>query len=251
VATVPVYRGLFAVLGQRRADAMNAATLQIIGSTAGTAFVPLDAPELEPDRPYGSALTYRGWADTLAAATAPVLDEHHAQESGRRRSKVEQRAWQGPAAPVLLHAAAERGTPELRRLVNAAKIEFGVALAVVTMLEADRMWFGAASADTPVSIPLALSYDLHVPNDGALLVPDARKDQRFRDNPFIQQSHLPFYAGVPIHDLGGRMVGSFCLLAPQPRPADSVRVTVLQNYAAQAEQEFHRLEREALGSVTA
>ena len=250
VASVPPYQGPIAALGQRRADAMNVATLRIAGST-GCAFVPLDGPVLEPERPYGSTITYRAWADTLSAAAAPLLDEHHEQTVERRRSKAEARAWHGPAAPVLLTAAAERGTPELRRLVNAAKIEFGTTLAVVTMLEGDRMWFGAASADTPVSIPLGLSYDLHVPNDEALIVPDAKKDARFKGNPFIEQSHLPFYAGAPIHDLGGRMVGTFCLLGAQPRAADSVKLHLLQSYAAQAEQEFHRLEREALGSVRA
>jgi GAF domain-containing protein len=230
---------------------MNIATLRIVAAMPGCAYVPLDAPEFEPERPYGSTVTYRAWADTLTSSTAPLLDQHHSEGVDRRRSKAEARAWHGPAAPVLLSTAAERGTPELRRLVNAAKIEFRVALAVVTMLEGDRMWFGAASADTPVSIPLALSYDLHVPNDGPMVVPDAKKDDRFRDNPFVEQSHLPFYAGAPIHDLSGRMVGTFCLLAPHPRPADSVNLTVLQNYTAQAEQEFQRLEREALGSVTA
>jgi len=251
VASVVPYRGPIALLGQRRADALNLATLQMVSSLARCTFVPLDAPELEPDRPHGSTTTYRAWAETLSAATAPLLDEQHALGVERRRSKVEARPWHGPAAPALLSAAAARGTPELQRLVNAAKIEFRVTLAVVTMLEGDRMWFGAASADTPVSIPLALSYDLHVPNDRELVVPDAKKDDRFRANPFILQSHLPFYAGVPIHDLGGRMVGTFCLLAPQPRPAESINLIVLRTYAAQAEQEFHRLEREALGSVTA
>ena len=250
VASVPPYRGPIAALGQRRADAMNVATLRIVAAMPGCEYVPLDAPELEPERPYGSTITYRAWADTLTSATAPLLDRHHAAGVDRRRSKAEARAWHGPAAPVLLSAAADRGTPELRRLVNAAKIEFRVALAVVTMLEGDRMWFGAASADTPVSIPLALSYDLHVPNEGPMVVPDAKKDERFRDNPFVEQSHLPFYAGAPIHDLSGRMVGTFCLLAPQPRSAESVNLTVLQNYAAQAEQEFQRLERTALGSVS-
>jgi GAF domain-containing protein len=251
VESVAPYRGPFAALGQRRADALNAATLRIAGSTPACAFVPLDAPEPEPDRPYGSAMMYRAWADTLAAAAAPLLDEHRTRGAERRRSKVEARAWQGPAAPVLIRTAAERGTPELQRLVNAAKIEFGVALAVVTMLEGDRMWFGAASADTPVSIPIALSYDQHVPGDRALVVPDAQEDRRFRDNPFIQQSHLPFYAGYPIHDLAGRTVGTFCLLAPRARSEDSVNVTLLQGYAEQAEREFHRLESGALGSLTA
>ncbi|MBW4042575.1 MAG: hypothetical protein HIU86_10685 [Acidobacteria bacterium] len=250
VATVPHYQGPIALLGQRRADAMNASTVRIVAATSGCAYAPLDAPELEPDRPYGSVVTYRAWADTLSASTAPLLDEHRARGSRRRRSKVEDRAWRWPAAPALLDAAAERGTPELRRLVNAAKIEFGVTLAVVTLLEGDRMWFAAASADTPVAIPLALSYDLHVPGEGAMIVPDAKEDDRFRDNPFIAQSHLPFYAGASIHDLQGRKVGTFCLLAPQPRRAESVRLAVLEKYAAEAELEFHRLESEALGPVT-
>jgi GAF domain-containing protein len=250
VTSVEPYRGPVAVLGQRRADAMNISTLRIVDATPGCAYVPLDAPEYEPERPWGSSVTYRAFAETLSAATAPLLDQHHAEGVDRRRSKVEARSWHGPAAPVLLTTAADRGTPELRRLVNAAKIEFGVALAAVTMLEGDRMWFGAASADTPVSIPLALSYDLHVPNDAPLVVPDATKDERFRDNPFIEQSNLPFYAAAPIHDLGGRMVGTFCLLAPRPRAADSVNLPLLQHYTAQAEREFQRLEREALGSVT-
>jgi lysophospholipase L1-like esterase len=251
VAAVPPYRGLVAVLGQRRADAMNAATRRIVSAAANCAFVPLGAPELEPSRPYGSRVTYQAWADALSASAAPLLDAHHARGSDRRRTKVEARRWEWPAAQALLDAAAERGTPELRRLVNAAKIEFRVTLAVVTLLEGDRMWFAAASADTPVAIPLALSYDLHVPSDRPLVVPNAMDDQRFRDNPFIVQSHLPFYAGHPIHDLSGRMIGTFCVLAPQPRAGESITRSVLENYAREAEQELHRLEREALGSVTA
>lgn len=249
VESVTAYRGPFAVLGQRRADALNTATRRIVGSTAGTAWIPLEAAVLEPDRPHGSVTTYRAWAETLAAASAPLLDAHHAEGVDRRRSMVAARPWHGPAAPALLGTAADRGTPELRRLVNAAKIEFGVALAVVTMLEGDRMWFGAASADTPVSIPLALSYDLHVPDGEPLVVADASEDPRFRGNAFIEQSHLPFYAGAPIHDLRGRMVGTFCLLAPQARAAASVNTPLLVEYAAQAEQEFHRVEREALDAV--
>lgn len=249
VSSVPPYGGAMAALGQRRADAMNAVTQRILASVVNSAFVPLGAPELEPDRPYGSTTTYRAWAGTLVSATAPLLDAHRARGRDRRRSRIEALVWRWPAAPALLEAAADRGTPELRRLVNAAKIECGVTLAVATLLEGDRMWFAAASADTPVAIPLTLSYDMHVPSDRPMVVPDARDDVRFRDNPFIAQSHLPFYAGYPIHDLSGRMIGTFCVLAPQPRPAASVPLTVLAKYAAQAEQEFQRLEAEASGVV--
>lgn len=251
VESVPPFRGPLAGLAQRRADAMNVATARIVAGTASCAYVPLDAPEFEPDRPYGSTLVYRAWAEMLSAVAAPLLDEHAARGSSRRRARVEEQQWRWPAARAVLEAAAERGTPELRRLVTAAKIEFGVTLAVVTLLEGDRMWFAAASADTPVAIPVGLSYDLHVPVDGPMVVPDASADLRFRDNPFIGQSHLPFYAGHPIHDLGGRKIGTFCLLAAQPRPAASVRLPLLADYARQAERELHRMESEARGAVTA
>jgi GAF domain-containing protein len=112
------------------------------------------------------------------------------------------------------------------------------------------MWFAAASADTPVAIPLTLSYDAHVPEGEPLVVPDAGADARFRENPFILQSHLPFYAGYPLHDRIGRKIGIFCLLAAKPRPAASIRLEVLQTYAAQAEEELHRLEGAARGRVT-
>jgi GAF domain-containing protein len=241
---------LVAWLGQRRADGMNAATRRLAAATANTAFLPLDGPELEPGRPWGSALSYRSRADGIAAGVAPLLDEHRSRGADRRRAKVDARQWTWPAAPALLDAAADRGTPELRRLVNAAKLEFGVTLAVVTYLEGDRMWFAAASADTPVAIPVTLSYDAHVPDEEVLVVPDAGADPRFRANPFILQSHLPFYAGHPLHDLSGRKIGTFCLLAAQPRSTGSIRLEVLRTYAAHAEDELHRLERAALGRVT-
>jgi GAF domain-containing protein len=250
VASVPAYSGLFAAAGQQRADELNLATRRFVAATPGTAFVALSAPEVDPERPYGSPLAYRGWADTITTTAAPLLDEQRSGGAERRRARVPAQRWRWPAAPALLDAAADRGTPELRRLVNAAKIEFGVTLAVVTLLEGDRMWFAAASADTPVVIPARLSYDVHVPGDRPLVVPDADHDARFQDNPFIAQSHLPFYVGHPIHDLRGRMIGTFCVLAAHPRPAATVRLEVLENYALAAERELHRLEHEAEGAVT-
>ncbi len=241
---------VIAYLGQRRADAMNAATRGIAAAMPGATFLPLDGPELEPGRPWGSALAYRSRADAMAEALGPLLGEHRSRGAERRRAKIDAQHWSWPAAPALLDAAAERGTPELRRLVNAAKLEFGVTLAVVTYLDGDQMWFAAASADTPVVIPATLSYDAHVPDEDALVVPDAGADPRFRSNPFILQSHLPFYAGHPLHDLSGRKIGTFCLLAAQRRSATSIRLDVLRTYAAQAEVELHRMEREALGRVT-
>lgn len=247
VGTVLPYTGRFAESGQRRADELNRATRRIVGDTVGTAFAALGDPELEPGRPYGSVATYRAWADELTAVAGPLLELRRSHGAERRRAKVPVQRWRWAAAPALLDAAAERGTPELRRLVNAAKIELGVSLAVATLLEGDRMWFAAASADTPVAIPLSLSYDLHVPADGPLVVPDAGRDGRFRDNPFITQSNLPFYIGHPIHDLSGRMIGTFCALSAEPRPVDAVRLDVLRSYALSAEREFRRLEQEAAG----
>jgi lysophospholipase L1-like esterase len=251
VDSVPPYQGFFARLGQRRATAMNTATSRIVQGIDDAVFVPLGPPDVEADRPYGSATMYRAWADTYAAVAAPVLDAQHSRTLDRRRTAVAATTWDWPPAPIALTAAADRGTPELRRLVNAAKLDFSVTLAVVTLLNADRMWFAAASAGTPVAIPRSLSYDQHVPSDAGLVVPNAGNDPRFRDNPFILQSHLPFYAGYPVHDRSGRMIGTFCVLAAQPRSATSVPMDALAAYARQAERELQRIELDVLNSGSA
>lgn len=251
LSSVPMITAPAAFIGQRRADAMNVVTERIVKATPGAAFVPLGPAKLEPGRPYGSARSYRASADVLAAVVAPLIDARRERAVDRRRARVEEQQWTWPAASALLDAAAERGTPELRRLVESAKIEFDVTLAAVTYLEGDRMWFAAASADTPLAIPRSLSYDQHVPEDRPLIVPNADEDPRWQDNPFIAQAHLPFYAGCPVHDRSGRMIGTFCVLAAFPRSGDSVSVHVLRTYAVQAERELHRLEVEALGVLTA
>ncbi|BDZ45519.1 hypothetical protein GCM10025866_14280 [Naasia aerilata] len=246
VASVPPYRGLFAVAGQRHADRLNTVTARAVAATGRDVFLPMPEPTPELGRPFGSPRMYEGLADAMTATAAPLLDEVRAGEAERRESMAGAVKWRWAGAERVMQAAGTRGTPRLQALTQRAKEQFGVQLSAVTLLNDDRLWFAAASAGTPVSIPAELSYCVHALRTGApLVVPNALSDERFRHNEFINLSHLPFYAGVPLHSLAGDPIGMFCLLAAQPRGARTVSLDALQAFAREAEAELQGLELEA------
>ncbi|MGH4015291.1 MAG: SpoIIE family protein phosphatase [Pseudonocardiaceae bacterium] len=50
-----------------------------------------------------------------------------------------------------------------------------------------------------------------------LLIDDARADPRYASHPACARFGLVAYAGTPIRDSGGRVIGSLCVVEPQPR----------------------------------
>jgi GAF domain-containing protein len=58
-----------------------------------------------------------------------------------------------------------------------------------------------------------------------MVVPDARCDPRFADNPHVTgPPHVRFYAGCPITAPDGAIVGSLCLVDDQPRTLDEEEI---------------------------
>lgn len=66
-----------------------------------------------------------------------------------------------------------------------------------------------------------------------LRIPDASKDERFSDNPFVTGDfHLRFYAGVLIRGSKGKGIGSFCLVGSKPRDFSAKQIGQLKKFAA-------------------
>ena len=172
-------------------------------------------------------------APAPAAATAParpgrVLPEPHYDWSG---------------AEKLVELATTGGSDTLQSLARRAEKEFGVDVAVVSLLDGKKLYYAVNTELLPVSIPRELTFcDVTVAADAPVIVEDARKDDRFRDNPYLDLNHGYFYAGHPIHSSTGEAIGTFCLHNTRPRKAKSVSSEKLAEFARLAEIELQSYE---------
>jgi GAF domain-containing protein len=95
----------------------------------------------------------------------------------------------------------------------------------------------------PMSVPAELTHcSVVVAQDSALVVPDSRVDDRFRDNPFTDVTHAVFYAGHPIRSSTGETIGAFCVIGGWAKPETAVPLDELRDFALRAEAEVQRLE---------
>ncbi|GAA3381930.1 PAS domain S-box protein [Cryptosporangium minutisporangium] len=134
--------------------------------------------------------------------------------------------------------------PSLDRLTALAARVLDVPVALVSLVDAERQVFAsdcglsgelAASRQTPLSH----SYCKYVVADDApLVVADARVDERLRTNPAIVDYDAIAYAGVPLHDPGGHVLGSFCVTDTKSRQWSARELEILGDLAAAAESEI-------------
>lgn len=108
-------------------------------------------------------------------------------------------------------------------LVRAARELSGASMAAVTLVREDDQVFLARSNLNLESTPREHSFCAHAiaEADDVFVVPDAREDPRFADNPFVEGAPgIRFYAGVPVLGPEGRPVGTLCVLDPSPMELD-------------------------------
>lgn len=108
---------------------------------------------------------------------------------------------------------------EMADICERAKQHFGVAMALVTLIEKDiqivRARAGTDLEQTPRSVAFC---DVTIRSDDVLVVADARQDPRFASNPLVTgKPFIRFYAGAPLVYLQQIRFGALCLLDPEPR----------------------------------
>ncbi len=135
--------------------------------------------------------------------------------------------------------------PEERfdRITRLAQRVFGTQVATFTLVDAERQWFksevGAAGKEDPRSISFC-SHAILDPE--TTVVPDARQDDRFHDNPLVTgDPNIRFYAGHPVSGPGGEVVGTLCVIDDKPRPAADFDSEALAEFAAMVEAEVASL----------
>jgi len=95
---------------------------------------------------------------------------------------------------------------------------FQMPIALISLVDESRAWFkscvGFGASEVPRDDSLC---NFAVLTDEPLIVPDARQDDRFACNPFVQrESGVRFYAGAPLLTQDGFNLGTLCLLDTQP-----------------------------------
>ena len=133
--------------------------------------------------------------------------------------------------------------PEERfdRITRVTKRIFGVPIALVTLVDVNRLWFKSCIGLDGHEVPRGISFCAHaILREEAFVVPDALKDPRFADNPLVtSEPHIRFYAGYPTHNLDGNKLGTLCILDRNPREITAEDVKTLRDLAAWAELEIN------------
>jgi lysophospholipase L1-like esterase len=191
--------------------------------------------------PEDGAPVYAVHAATLADALAPELVLRAA--STRRPALPEAPAWEWSGAGAVLAHQETGGTPALRRLAERAQKRFKVEFAVVSLVNDDRIWHAMNTEVFPPSVPLDLSFCKYTLEEKApVVVGNTALDPRFADNPLKQLSFINFYAGVPLEDSAGNIIGTFCLQGSRPKSAARFPMDELREMALEAQSELRRHE---------
>ncbi|MDP9026634.1 MAG: GAF domain-containing protein, partial [Actinomycetota bacterium] len=234
VAQVSKVVGLEHLLGRAadtRAEVFNSRLQRLCDSRDGLTFVPFPL-EGDAERCHQrTSDTYRRWADVLMAGITPALGS--LSHLGRP-ADVEEDRQEALDRLGLLDAGPDEFfdsiTGKARRLL-------GTVGAGISLLDRDRQRMASFSGP-PVS-ELRRSdtiCNVTITTNHGLVVEDAALDSRFADGYFVEIAKLRSYAGVPIRDPKGYMIGVLCVYDDKPRTFSPADLTLLRHLAHTVEE---------------
>lgn len=125
--------------------------------------------------------------------------------------------------------------PGLLELTRLAAYICDMPVALISLIDADRLWFRSRVGLDILQTPRQSSFcNQTILKPELLEVEDASTDPRFSDNPLVRhRPHLRYYAGVPLITPSGHAIGTLCVLAPQPQKLTPSKRQALRTLATQ------------------
>ncbi len=125
------------------------------------------------------------------------------------------------------------------RITRVAQTLLGAQMSTITVLDRDRACYPGAAGYDGSPLPRDQTFCATTTSEDRLtVVADARLDPRFADLQLVRQGAVRFYAGAPLRDPVGNVVGVLCVFDPEPSTLDGERRTAFQDLAVWAEQEL-------------
>lgn len=180
-----------------------------------------------------NARTYRGAADHVAAAMvaalsllAPLVPTRAdasllALAKGKRFRQLETRISRAPYSSP--------SEARVDHIVDLARELVGSQSATFSTVDGDRFWLrssvGVGEREKTQSGSLC---SLVVQQNGRVVVVDTQSDVRFGENrKFPSSLDIRFYAGIPVRDSTGHLVGVLCVFDSTPRAISELTLMLL------------------------
>ena len=110
-------------------------------------------------------------------------------------------------------------------------------IALITLIDENRQWIKSRVGVTLTETARSVAFCAHtIEQRGIFVVPDAREDARFQENPFVRnEPHIRFYAGAPLVTADGHALGSLCVLDKVARTLSESQTFALDALRRQAQ----------------
>jgi hypothetical protein len=120
-------------------------------------------------------------------------------------------------------------------IVELASAMCGAPVSLVTLVDAERVWFKARVGVPVEETSRDVSFCTHaILGRDLMVIPDATADARFADNPYVaMEAGIRFYAGAPLLTSDGWALGTLCVVDHAPHRLDLDQLRALRALARQ------------------
>lgn len=126
---------------------------------------------------------------------------------------------------------------ELDQLTRHAAAMFDAPIGLISLVDADRQWFKSRCGLGPTQTERSISFCGHaiLADDDVTVIPDARADPRFADNPLVTgEPHIGSYVGAKLTTVDGYALGTLCVISHDPMEVHPGQIVALQVLRDQA-----------------